>query len=68
MQRLVLSHYSPSWTAPEYEVIARVRQAGYASELWIAHDGDSLDFDPRPALKQRASKRSSHAKIGSLVE
>ncbi len=39
VQRLILTHYSPIWTAPEAEVLARVA-AEYAGETRIAHDGE----------------------------
>ncbi|HYF62719.1 MAG TPA: hypothetical protein VD886_07880, partial [Herpetosiphonaceae bacterium] len=65
VRRLILTHYSPRYTAPEPEVLARVG-AGFSGQVCIAHDGESFDLPPvsAPPLPR---KRRGRAKIAPAV-
>lgn len=45
VQRLVIIHYSPAYTAPEAEIIERIRRAGFAGEVAIGRDGEEYRLD-----------------------
>ena len=48
VQRLILTHYSPRWTAPEDEVLQRVSRV-FTGAVAIAHDGEVFTFEHAPA-------------------
>ncbi|HEY1011699.1 MAG TPA: MBL fold metallo-hydrolase [Herpetosiphonaceae bacterium] len=62
VRRLILTHYSPRWTAPEPEVLARVRSAGFRGKIRIAHDGEAYDLASLRAPR-RATAAASRARI-----
>ena len=65
VRRLILTHYSPRYTAPEAEVLARVA-AGFSGQINIAHDGEVFDLDPA-AAPPLPRKRRGRAKIAPAV-
>ncbi len=66
VQRLILTHYSPHWTAPEAEVLQRVGQ-GFAGSACIAHDGAVFALDPDPEKTKPKTKRRGRAKIAPAM-
>jgi ribonuclease Z len=63
VRRLILTHYSPRWTAPEQEVLARVRAAGYGGKVRIAHDGEIYELGTLRAPRRATAQRASRARI-----
>ena len=65
VQRVILTHYSPRYTAAEAEVMRRVA-ATFAGAVCIAHDGDMFTLDqPKPVKPPRKQRR--RAKIAPVV-
>jgi ribonuclease Z len=64
VQRLILTHYSPHWTAPEAEIIQRVTQV-FKGSVCIAHDGEAFTLDPAPGKAK--TKRRGRAKIAPAI-
>ncbi|MBA3470467.1 MAG: MBL fold metallo-hydrolase [Herpetosiphonaceae bacterium] len=67
VQRLILTHYSPRWTAPEPEVLQRVAQV-FTGSVCIAHDGEVFTLDPDPGPAQPKPKRRGRAKIAPAMK
>lgn len=67
VRRLILTHYSPRYTAPEAEVISRVQQI-FKGDINIAHDGEIFTFEQvAGSTRQMHRKRRGRAKIASAM-